>query len=50
MVSLWVGEERDHGPIVDYFTNWCQEAGLLLNVDKTKDRSIDFRRIDYQNY
>lgn len=43
IVSLLEDKESAHGPIIDYFVNWCQEAMLELNVSKTKDMCIDFR-------
>ena len=30
--------------VVDYFLKWCQDSFLSLNVSKTKDMCIDFRR------
>lgn len=33
-----------HGPVVDDFILWCENAFLQLNVTKTKDMCIDFRR------
>lgn len=29
-----VGEEGEHGPVVEYFTNWCREADLNLNTEE----------------
>lgn len=26
------GRRVEHSPVVDHFTNWCQEAGLHLNT------------------
>lgn len=43
IASLLEDSETAHGPIMDYFTNWCQEAMLELNVTKTKDMCIDLR-------
>lgn len=43
IVSLLEEKETTHGPIIDYFVDWCQEAMLELNVAKTKDMCIDFR-------
>lgn len=34
IVSLLVGEEEEHGPVVEYFTNWCREADLNLNTEE----------------
>lgn len=44
IVSLLKGGELDHGPVVNDFVSWCKEAFLELNVAKTKDIIIDFRR------
>lgn len=44
IVSLLSSEESDHGPVVDDFVFWCDRAFLQLNVEKTKDMLIDFRR------
>ena len=46
-MSLLEDNETAHGPIMDYFVNWCQEAMLELNVTKTKDMCIDFRHKAY---
>ncbi len=29
-------DENGHGPVVNYFVNWCDKAFLQLNVAKTK--------------
>ena len=44
IVSLLSDAEVCHGPVVDDFVSWCEEAFLQLNVTKTKDMCIDFRR------
>ena len=44
VVSLLFGDQNDHGPVVSDFVNWCDDSYLCLNVSKTKDLSIDFRR------
>ena len=36
------GDQNDHGTVVSDFVNWCDDS--CLNVLKTKDLSIDFRR------
>jgi hypothetical protein len=43
IVSLLEYNEMCHGPVVDDFVKWCDDACLQLNVFKTKDMSIDFR-------
>lgn len=44
IVSLLHDNESNHGPVIDYFLNWCKNSFLNLNVSKTKDICIDFRR------
>ena len=44
IVSLLHGKEASHGPIVAEFTDWCDKSYLQLNVTKTKDMAIDFRK------
>ena len=48
MVSLLLGDQNGHGPVVSDFVNWFDESCLCLNVLKTKDLSIDFRRKNTQ--
>ncbi|KAF7649735.1 hypothetical protein LDENG_00136880 [Lucifuga dentata] len=36
---------EEHGPVLDYFLNWCEKSNLLLNTTKTKETSIDFRKL-----
>lgn len=45
IVSLLYDDETSHGPVVDGFVSWCGNAFLQLNVSKTKDMCIDFRRL-----
>ena len=33
-----------HGAALDDFTEWCDEPYLDLNVSKTKEMIVDFRR------
>ena len=44
MVSLLQEDEKEHGPALDDFVAWCEESSLELNVSKTKDMIIDFRK------
>ena len=44
IVSLLKGENQAHGPVVDDFIAWCDQSFLHLNVSKTKDMIIDFRK------
>lgn len=41
--SLLKEDEMSHGPVLKYFSKWCQEAFLESNVTKAKDMCIDFR-------
>ena len=36
-------DDRDYFDFIEYFTNWCDNHYLLLNVRKTKELIIDFR-------
>ncbi|KAK7939111.1 hypothetical protein WMY93_002437 [Mugilogobius chulae] len=44
IVSLLSEDEQDHGPVLSDFVEWCDGSFLHLNVSKTKDMVIDFRR------
>lgn len=44
IVSLLQKDEDSHGPIVGHFAQWCNDSNLLVNVAKTKDMIIDFRK------
>ena len=44
VVSLLRGGESSHGPVIDDFLRWCDDSYLQINVSKTKDMFIDFRR------
>lgn len=43
-VSLLHDDEYAHGPVVDEFVGWYENTFLQLNVQKTKDMYIDFRK------
>ena len=43
-VSLLQPNENSHGPIVKHLVKWCEKSFLQLNVSKTKDVVIDFRK------
>ena len=45
IISLLRKDESEHGPVVDEFVQWCDEAFLQLNSTKTKDMVIDFRKV-----
>ncbi len=47
IVSLLENNEMCHGPVVDDFVKWCDDACLQLNVSKTKD--IHLKYIDLCN-
>ena len=38
-----------HGPVLDFFINWCEKSNLLLNTSKTKEMEIDFRIVQSPN-
>ncbi len=42
LVSLLQGD--GHGPFLDEFITWCDVSNLKLNVLKTKEMCIDFRK------
>ena len=44
IVSLLEEDEVQHGPVVDDFVSWCDKSFLQLNIAKTKDMIISFRR------
>uniref|UniRef100_A0A1A8LS20 Reverse transcriptase domain-containing protein n=3 Tax=Nothobranchius TaxID=28779 RepID=A0A1A8LS20_9TELE len=44
LMSLLSGSEINHGPALSDFVEWCDSNYLDLNVKKTKDMIIDFRR------
>ncbi len=44
IVSLLNNDEVDHGQVRLDFISWCAEASLQINVSKTKEVCIDFRR------
>lgn len=35
---------KEYKEEVNRFVEWCDEAQLILNVEKTKELTIDFRR------
>ncbi len=36
IISLFEGEDNQHGPVVDDFVTWCDESFHQLNVSKTQ--------------
>ena len=44
IVSLLQKNETGHGPIIEDFVKWCEESHLQLNILKTKDMIVDFRK------
>ena len=49
LVSLLHDEEKEHGPVLEYFVNWCEKSNLLLNPSKTKEMCVDFRKEEAPN-
>ncbi|KAK0142191.1 hypothetical protein N1851_020128 [Merluccius polli] len=47
LISLLREEEVNHGPVVEDFVEWCDNHFLKLNVNKTKDMVIDFRKTSH---
>ena len=44
LLSLLQGSEQYHGPALTEFVDWCDNSYLDLNVTKTKEMIVDFRR------
>lgn len=44
LVSLLQDEDNEHGPVIVDFVEWCNSHSLQLNVNKTKDMVLDFRK------
>lgn len=44
IVSLLQDSETGHGPVINDFVEWCEASHLQLNVVKTNDMLIDFRK------
>ncbi len=36
LVSLLFHKEEEHGPVLNFFLDWCEKSNLLLNTSKTK--------------
>ena len=47
LLSLLLGIRDGHHVALDDFTEWCDEPYLDLNVNKTKEVTVDFRRQGY---
>ena len=45
IVSLLQGNETGHGPVAQDFVDWCDKSFLHMNISKTKDMYIDFRKL-----
>lgn len=41
---LWDGQEVDYRELVDHFVAWCGDNDLILDVNKTNEMIVDFRR------
>ena len=44
IVSLLRDNETGHVEIVQEFADWCEQSFLQLNISKTKNMHVDFRR------
>lgn len=44
LMTLLEGDEQLHRPVVNDSVSWCDESFLQLNVSKTKDVIISFRK------
>ena len=44
IVSLLSDNDCQHGPVLEDFISWCKRSFLNINVSKTKEIIIDFRR------
>ena len=44
LLSLLQGSEQYHGPALTEFVDWRDNSYLDLNVTKTKEMIVDFRR------
>jgi hypothetical protein len=49
LVSRCVNEDNEYRNEVANFVNWCESNYLELNVKKTKEMIIDFRRVQVQH-
>lgn len=38
------GEEEEYRQTINNFVDWCERNHLLLNITKTKELVVDFRR------
>ena len=45
IVSLLQGNETGHGPVVQDFVDWCERSFLQMNISKTKNMYVDFRKL-----
>lgn len=42
---MYPRDDPDHGPVVSEVTNYCKSYFLSINVSKTKEMTVDFRKI-----
>ena len=47
LLSLLQGTQNGHGAALDDFIDWCDDSYLDLNVGKTKELIVEFRRLGY---
>ena len=43
-ICLLYNVESEHGPVLDMFVKWCDEAFQILNATETKDMFMDYRK------
>ena len=44
LISLLTGPENSHGDALKEVVDWCDDSYLELNVQKTKELIVDFRK------
>ena len=47
LLSMLQGSEQHHAPALTEFVDWCDNSYLDLNMTKTKEMTVDFRRQEH---
>ena len=47
LLSMLQGSEQHHAPALTEFVDWCDNSYLDLNVTKTMEMIVDFRRQEH---